>query len=368
MKAAFSDVSIRALKPPERGQVFLWDEKLPTFGIRVSQGGSKTFILKHQNRFTTIGRFPVLSLSEARTEAKRLLAEYTLGRVRPQSITFPQAIEVFLSEKEKGRRPRTVADLKDRLSRHFPFTGQLADVTHQDIAKRLAQIRTPREHNAALRVGKTFFTWATNRRYITDNPCRGLFPHSISPRARLLTDDEVRSIWRATEQPTTFNTIVRLLILTGQRRNEIASLKAEYIKDDVCALPSALTKNKREHIFPIGRLAASILPRTKSGLYFAARGTPSRSFSGFSKAKKVLDRRLGGTVTPWTLHDLRRYYASTMARLGVKQEVTERLLNHRSGIISGIAAVYTLHDFMPEMKQAIERYEQRLRQLFDLNQ
>jgi Arm DNA-binding domain len=165
-----SDIGLRSLPTPQSGTIDYWDATLPNFGLRISRGGAKTFILKLNNSRRAIGRFPLISLSEARTEAKRLLAEKTLGKVRPQSITFPQAVEVFLEEKAKARRPSTVADLKDRLKRHFPFKGQLADVGHQEFVRALSKIKTPSEHNHALRVGKTFFTWAVNRRYISENP------------------------------------------------------------------------------------------------------------------------------------------------------------------------------------------------------
>src|SRR5208282_4415315 len=115
-KIAFSDVKLRSLSPPDRGQIAFWDEKLPSFGIRVSQGGSKTFVLNRNNTLLTIGKFGVLTLAKARTEAKRMLAEFTLGRVRPQSITFQQAVQVFLEEKGARRRVRTVADHKRHLN------------------------------------------------------------------------------------------------------------------------------------------------------------------------------------------------------------------------------------------------------------
>ncbi|UFX44194.1 Arm DNA-binding domain-containing protein [Bradyrhizobium sp. 41S5] len=90
---AFSDVGLRSISPPPKGQICYWDDKLPTFGFRVSQGGSKTFVLNRKNSLITIGRFPTISLSQARTEAKRLLAEFTLGKVRPQSITYSESTE-----------------------------------------------------------------------------------------------------------------------------------------------------------------------------------------------------------------------------------------------------------------------------------
>ncbi|MEO6947544.1 MAG: Arm DNA-binding domain-containing protein, partial [Nitrobacter sp.] len=105
-KTAFTDAFLRSLKPPTSGQQIVWDSSLATFGCRVSQGGSKTFLIKRDNTFITIGRFPILSLSEARTEAKKLLAEFTLGKIRPQSVTFPQAVKLFLAEKSERRRAR----------------------------------------------------------------------------------------------------------------------------------------------------------------------------------------------------------------------------------------------------------------------
>ena len=98
-KTALSDAGLRSLTPPSKGQQSYWDKTLPSFGVRVSQGGSKTFVLNRSNSLITIGRFPVLSLSQARTEAKKLLAEFTLGKVRPQSITYQLAVELFLGEK-----------------------------------------------------------------------------------------------------------------------------------------------------------------------------------------------------------------------------------------------------------------------------
>jgi integrase len=216
-KTRLSDVGLRALQPPAKGTLDYWDATLPSFGCRVSQGGAKTFILKLNNSRRAIGRWPLISLAEARGEAK----------LRPQSITVSQAVELFLAEKAKGRRPRTVADLKDRLTRHFSITGQLADVTHQEVVRRLSRIKTPQEHNAALRVGKTFFTWAMNRRYISDNPFRGISPHSTTSRSRVLSNDELKAVWSASEQLGRFGVIAKLLILTGARRGEIAAQRLD---------------------------------------------------------------------------------------------------------------------------------------------
>ena len=268
--------------------------------------------------------------------------------------------------------------------------------SNDDISRALARIKSRSTYNHALVAARIFFNWCIKRRYIEQNPTTGLSPNSTTPRTRVLSDHEVKCIWKACSDagkfdvsdqhqepvtplasehsnrlalprlPRNFSTIVKLLILTGQRRNEIASLQSSWIKDETITFPASVTKNAREHTFPIGKLASSMIENSsdKHGLIFPARGKQS-PFAGWSKAKAALDRRLGGTVENWTLHDIRRFYASTMARLGVRQEVTERLLNHRSGIISGIAAVYTLHDFMPEMRLAVDLYQNHLEQLFD---
>ena len=118
-----NDVALRSLKPPSKGQVDFWDKSLPCFGCRVSQGGSKTFLLKRDNRRITLGRYPIISLADAREEAKRLLAEFTLGRIRPQSLPYSEAVKLFLADKAKSTRARTLATYKRHLSKHFPFKG-----------------------------------------------------------------------------------------------------------------------------------------------------------------------------------------------------------------------------------------------------
>jgi integrase len=239
-------------------------------------------------------------------------------------------VELFLAEKRKSRRQSTVDNHKDRLGRHFPFKAQLADITHQDIVRRLSKVSSNSEHDHALSVAKTFFTWCRNRRYIDDNPTRGLSPHGSHSRARVLSDAELKSIWVTSEKLGTFGIIVRLLILTGQRRGEIAALRAEYCdlrggtsnalvgdalhnplpapSQCTITLPSSLTKNGREHTFPIGELSRFLLTpcitRTTSGVLFSGRGSTSTHFNGWSKSKAALDEISG--VTDWTLHDLRR--------------------------------------------------------------
>jgi integrase len=390
-KIALSEAGLRSIKPPSSGQTDFWDTsfKAGAFAIRVSQGGAKTFLVKHQNRRITIGRYPTISLAQARDQARTLFAEFTLGRIRPQSITYPQAIDLFLAEKRKSRRRRTADDYEWLLSQ-ITFKGQLSELTHQELQRRLARITAEGTYNHVLVVLKVFFNWAIKRRYIEHNPTLGLSAHARETRSRVLTDAELQSIWRACEQtgdghdasltasetkaaaqmasprlPVHFATIVRLLILTGMRRGECAALRAEYFSNEACTLPPTLTKNKREHAFPISGTTASLLSTSlqlarTSAFLFPARGSSTKPFNGWSKSKAALDKLSG--VSGWTLHDLRRTFATRLAELGVAPHVIERLLNHVTGTMSPLARVYNRAKYMEEMRAAIELWESYLRE------
>jgi len=190
-----TDLSIRQLPTPRRGQKPYFDHTLKGFGCRVSQGGTRSFFLQHgaDRRLITLGKYPIISLAEARAEAKRLLAEFTLGRIRPQSLTVPQAIGLFLEDKAKSKRHRTVSDYKRILNKHYGYKGQLKDLSYAQLSHRLSRLKdTPSEYNHALTVGKIFFNWCLKRRYLTENSLFGLSSNRLTPRSRLLSEDEIR--------------------------------------------------------------------------------------------------------------------------------------------------------------------------------
>lgn len=364
-KIFLSDATLRALSVPEKGQVDVWDESLAGFGVRVSQGGSKTFILKLSNSRKTIGRYPILSLAEARAEAKRLLAERTLGKLRPQQLSYKKAVELFLEEKRNGRRERTADDYEYYLDRFFQFEGQVANVSHAALLARLDKIKKPSLYNHALAAARGFFNWCHKRRYITENPVVGIGTRRTVSRERILSDDELRKIWNAcgaNSLPASFPHIVRLLMLTGQRRGEVAALKGSYYTADTCTLPAALAKNGREHTFPLGTMASKLLKTLKvDGFLFPARGHTDHAFNGWSKAKAALDKASG--VGDWTLHDLRRTFATNLAKLGVAIHVVEKLLNHVSGTTGGLVAVYQRHQYWTEQVDAIAKWEAHLQRI-----
>jgi integrase len=359
--------------PAKGQQADFWDAKFPAFGVRVTASGTKTFMLNIDKSRRTLGRYPVISLAEARTEARKLLAERTLGKVRPQSISFPLAVKTFLEEKRKNRRARTGDDYEYYLNRFFPFKCQVGEVGHDEVQRKLSRISKQSLYNHALAAARGFFNWCQKRRYIDDNPVRGLAPHSRPRRSRVLTDDELKAIWVACEEPggdmpDTFKLIVKLLILMGQRRGETAGLRGTYYSHNqqtIC-LPPDLTKNGSEHTFPIGPMAAEILKSCSSterdALLFPARGKALKPFSGWSKSKKLLDKASG--VTGWTLHDLRRTFRTNLGKLGVVPHIAERLVNHISSQ-TDMERTYDLHKYLPEMRGAVVAWEDRLQALFN---
>ncbi|MBI2718721.1 MAG: site-specific integrase [Rhizobiales bacterium] len=212
-------------------------------------------------------------------------------------------------------------------------------------------------HHAFI-VIRTMMNWAIRRGLLEVSPVPALRFKAVS-RTRILTDAELETVWhRATETGYPYGTIVRLLILTGQRRGEIAGLRRSWIKGDEIIFPQGFTKNKREHRIPLGPLAKLLVDEMpgETDLLFPARGGNDAPFNGWSKCKRSFDEEL--TISDYTLHDLRRTYSSNLARFGVPIHVTERLLNHVSGTVSGIAAVYNRHTYADEMRKAVQTWEE----------
>jgi integrase len=367
-----TDISLRALPVPEKGQRLYYDDTLAAFGCRVSQGGTRSFFVQHgaDRQFITIGRYPVISLADAREQAKRILAERTLGKHRPQSVAWDDALPLFLAACAKKNRPRTVRDYTRLLKRHFPFGRKhLTDIAPQDIARKLDHLTgTPAEQSHALVTAKIFFRWAQRRHYVEHSPCEGMQIAKRPSRDRVLTEQELAAVYTtALSGADTFSHIVALLVLTGQRCTETGSLRWEWIneKDQTITLPASITKNKRAHTFPYGSMVAGILERASrtSEYVFPAsrtnvRGKPTTSFNGWPKCKQTFDAKC--QIADWTLHDLRRTFATNLAALGTPPHVTERLLNHVSGTISGVAAIYNKFQYMDEMRAAITAWEARL--------
>jgi integrase len=250
--------------------------------------------------------------------------------------------------------------------------SKLRDVGPRDL-NRILDSLSPTSRTQAIRTYTAFFNWCIRRHYLDTSPCARMVAGQSTSRARVLSDQELQSIWRACEVgarpplgsqtddlpslPQHFVTVVKLLILTGQRRGEISALRREYFSHNqqtIC-LPGELTKNGREHTFPVGHTCCLLLnthSHQHSDFLFPARGKTSKPFNGWSKSKKALDKLSG--VTGWTLHDLRRTFRTNLGKLGVAPYIAERLVNHVSAQ-TDMERVYDQYKYMPEMRDAFER-------------
>lgn len=392
-----TDLRINSFAAPPKGQKTYLCDTLPGFGVRVSQGGTKTFVLMvgRERQLVSIGRYPIISLADARQVARERLAERTLGKHRPARLRMSEALTRFFAEKEAKNKASTLAITRGILNTHFKHlhARNLDEITAGDLARitdALLAEAYPSAANHAQSCGRTFFKWCARRGYIHHSPMETIErPARLVSRERVLTDDELRTVWKAAETTGgNFGKITQLLILTGQRRSEIGSLQTSWLSfsssqasptssgnvANIC-IPSEYTKNKRSHTFPIGSFATSILKDpmegSSTGYLFPARGKQTISFNGWSKAKAQLDKKVAETyqnpdnliglpskpINPWTLHDLRRTYATNLQRLGIKLEVIEALLNHVSGTRAGIVGVYQKHRWETEMREAVTTFD-----------
>ncbi len=362
-----TDLAIQKLPYREKGQKTFWDDLVPAFGVRVGTR-TKSFVVMHGSGrlLKTLGRYPALQLKTARAEAKRFFSN---DLQNPATITVSDAREAYLDHCRQHNRPRTVWDYSRLLNRHLP-PGRLAGLDRPALLGRLDKLRdTPGEQSHAYTAISIFLNWCVARGYILYNPIAGIRRvGKIEKRARVLMTGELRAVWAALDdEPYPFGPIVKLLILTGQRKGEIGALRWAFIKDDVIALPGDVTKNGHEHRFPIGELTKSVMEivrKNDDGLLFP--GRTKEPWNGWYKSKDKLDKKV--SIAHWTLHDLRRTFATVHAEIGTPIHVTEKLLNHRSGTLAGVAGIYNRHTYLPEMRQAVETYEAYIARIAGLGQ
>jgi len=223
-------------------------------------------------------------------------------------------------------------------------------------------VRAPVQANRVFAMLRKLFNWCVDRDILQASPCvRVKPPGRETDRDRVLSDDELKRVWRAAYLlGWPFGPAVKLLILTAQRRNEVAMMRWDEVDLDgaLWTIPSEKSKNGRVHQVPLSPTALDIikaLPRMGE-VVFTTSGT--KPISGFSKAKVRLDKLSG--VTEWRLHDLRRTATTGMAKMGIGPHVVARILNHGAGTIRGVAAVYNRHAYLDERRTALEAWARRV--------
>lgn len=359
MKIRLTDLGLKKLQPPASGQVTHWDTMTPGFGVRCS-ARAKSYVVMYgrKRQLKTLGRYPDLPLSEARSRAKMFLASHALQPEPSAEYDYSTVVETYLEDCEGRVRLNTMKGYWLYLN-GINFSGPISKITQRQVMDAIkANTSSPTSQNYAFTTFKVFFNWAARRQYLQHNPLAALKrPHKTSPRERVLGDSELKTVLAYCEEINDrFTQIVELLIYTGQRKGEIANLEWQDIDDHMLILPASKTKNKREHVMPLGIRAYGLISRIDGGaITVFGTAEDDKPFNGFGKSTK---RLLTDTGLPhFTLHDLRRTFATNHARIGTPIHVTERLLNHVSGSISGVAAVYNRHSYVEEMKVAMADYD-----------
>jgi len=360
-----TDMTVQKLAVPDRGQKFYTDDILRGFGVRVSQGGAKTFVvlIGAERQRITIGRYPIVSLSQAREKARTLLAERQLGIAPKPSPTFAAVREEYLAQRDDRLRfsTRQADGYLFKLFDGFS-SKKIAAISAETIEDIIDGLDSPStRHHAFLRV-KGLFTYAVKRGYIGRSPTDRLdCPPVEEPRERVLTLDELRTvIMTARAYPHAFGAIVELCAITGQRRQQIGALRQQYVDFDTGTItwPPEAMKTGRRHTIPLSSMTRAILTRTtpnEAGLYFPSH--VNSPFVGWSYHKARFDGMCG--VPDFRLHDLRRTLATRWQEIGVEIATTEKYLSH-SAITGGLVGIYQRSAYIEQMRAALEKWEAKL--------
>jgi integrase len=369
-KINLTDLTVRSLQPPEQGQVVYYDASLRGFGVRVSQGGSKTFVLqtgpKNKRVRHVLGRYPDVTLAEARAHAKKITSELTLNQRPTATQTFKSALATYIDTHCLQLSAAHKTEVTRTLNTHFlPKLGAklLTNIESGDVTKildALVKVR-PSEANHAHTNLKTFLNWCVRRNLIAYSPIALLsLPSRTVERDRVLSDDELRKVYlAATEVGHPFGFFCLIAIHTGLRRGNIAAMEWSWITDEHITIPAPAMKSEKSFVLPnLINENLKLIPRDHARYVFASEaGTP---LSAFSKHKRKLDQLC--QVENWTLHDLRRTFRSKLSEWRCcSSDIAERLIDHAPQ--SKVERIYDRWHYLPEMREALTHYEGHLARL-----
>jgi integrase len=377
--------AIDALPTPNLDVVY-WDTGFPGFGVKVTPKGRKVFVVLYRTggagsklRKYTIGPYGRVTLHQARVAAQRVFAAKMEGRDpaaekreakrRVVADRVEDLLESFIAQRlSQNRSAGEVAKLLRREAGKAWTGKSIHEISKRDVVEVISAVEqrgAPVAANKTLKSIKTFLRWCVGRAVLDQSPADGVpLPAKEVARDRVLTDPELAQvILAARTMGGPYGGIVELLALTGQRREEVAgSTWDEFDLDQrIWTLPKARTKNAKQHTVHLSAQAIAVLKRMKKQgpFVFSFHGTtPSRNFS---LNKRRIDEMSG--VKHWRLHDLRRSCVSGMARLGIPPHIADKILNHQSGTISGVAAVYQRHEFLAERQVALDLWGAHIGQL-----
>ncbi|WVX49932.1 Prophage integrase IntS [Roseobacter fucihabitans] len=376
MKQTLTTKSLDAMKPATVKRYEVRDAKVNGLHVRVSTTGARMFYTMSRangkRRRIKIGSYPVISLADARRRATEIARSIELGEfdVTPgiPEETVPTLGEVIPKFIEIHAKPNT-KDWKRTQSVLRKFDGlndrPLDQIKRQDVTKVLDGIianGTPTRANRALSAIKKLMNWCAMRGTIETSPVAPLRPPTREvQRDRVLTDDEIRAIWRHSEtEGYPFGPFLKLLKFTGQRRSEVSGMRWSELNLDegIWELPASRVKNARLHIVPLPPQAVDILRSLHRFLNsdFVFTTTGRSSISGFGRLKARIEATLPENTQDWRFHDFRRTASTGMAKIGVMPHVIDAVTNHKSGVVSGVGATYNRYTYLNEKREALEQW------------
>ena len=399
-----TEAAIKRIRPPAAGRLEIADAIVAGLYLRITEKDVRTWALLYRRpgqprlQRLTLGRWPVVGVADARTRARHALVDAAAGndpvgkkRIQRerQADTFERVVAEFTLRFLKPRQKRwwaTEAIIKNKLVtawRGWPI-GQIRKADVLKLLDREMDAGRARTANQTLQLSRQLFRWAIQRGYVEQDPTAGIErPAKEQSRDRVLSDGELGAIWHAAVRlGYPFGSFVRLLILLGQRRSEVAEMRWSELDLDkmVWMLPRERTKNDRPHDVPLSEPAAKILqemPKLDDRVFPSVRKNSSRAISGFSKAKRRLDQLAHQIlreraydrgddpdqvepIRPWVLHDLRRTLVTGLAEAGTQPHVIEAVVNHISGHRAGVAGVYNRATYAAEKQAALLRWGEHI--------
>lgn len=392
MKLTKANVA-RLTFPAGKAEHVVYDDDLAGFGLRMHPGGRRTWFVQYRlgqkQRRLKLGTADQLDPDKARTHAKAALAKVSLGtdpaleteEAKAQAeVTLKRTAEDYLTRYAANRlKPGSLAEVERHLRQHWKPLGErpLSSITRALVSARLAVIAKengPFAANRARAALSALFTWSIGEGLANDNPVAGTHrPTEEVTRDRVLTDAEVSLVWHHAGVGD-YGHIVRLLLLTACRRDEVGAMAWSELQGEVWSIPGERTKNGLPLDLTMPPMAMEVLSgiyaREGRDLVFGSRAGP---FSGWSKAKAELDARMlaalqaergsKAKLEPWRLHDLRRTAATRMGDLGTQPHVVEAVLNHISGSKAGVAGIYNRAAYRDEKRAALALWAGRVGEL-----
>jgi integrase len=361
------------------------DALCPGLHLRIGSRGTKTFsaMMRVNGRLQrrTIGRYPLLSLAQARTAALDMMRKaaegidtrqpapgHTAALTYGEILTYGEMVEAYVERhlKPNARSWRLIESGLRHVSLRHLLTRPAAGITRGEIIEAIDSIMaagTPQAAVNILRFLKMLFGWAMDRDMLVTNPCERIRPPAKTvERDRVLTDGEIAAIWHATyEMPTPYGQMYRMFFLTGQRRSEVATMQWSEVEGDLWIMPREKVKKDRAHAVPLTASAVAVLaslPRYGADAFVFTTTGGKTSSSNFQKIKCEIDR-LSGT-SGWTIHDIRRTVRSKLAELGVPEVVARKVVNHEA---SKVDRIYNRHAYLDEKREALVKWGERLIQL-----